>query len=195
MNKALLTLCRQATELAASALLGAQLVSDTPEGRVAGRIVEVEAYGGAADGGSHISRAVTERTKIMAGRPGLAYVYLIYGMHHCLNVVAHEDGEAGAVLVRAVEPLEGLALMEARRGTARVRDLCNGPGKLCQAFGITKRHNGHCLASPPLYIVPGARPAAAEIAVAPRINIDYAGEAKDWLWRFYLSGNPYVSRK
>ena len=81
MNKALLTLCRQATELAASALLGAQLVSDTPEGRVAGRIVEVEAYGGAADGGSHISRAVTERTKIMAGRPGLAYVYLIYGMH------------------------------------------------------------------------------------------------------------------
>ena len=99
------------------------------------------------------------------------------------------------MLVRAVEPLEGLALMEARRGTARVRDLCNGPGKLCQAFGITKRHNGHCLASPPLYIVPGARPAAAEIAVAPRINIDYAGEAKDWLWRFYLSGNPYVSRK
>ncbi len=195
MKQALFALCRQPTELAACSLLGARLVSDTPEGRVAGRIVEVEAYGGAADRGSHISRAVTERTKIMAARPGLAYVYLIYGMYHCLNVVAHADGEAGAVLVRAVEPLEGLDLMKARRGTERVRNLCNGPGKLCQAFGITKRHNGHCLTEAPLYIVPGEKPAEAEVAAAPRINIDYAGEAKDWLWRFYLKGNQYVSKK
>lgn len=187
--------CRMPTEQTARRLLGMHLVRKTPEGVITGKIVEVEAYGGTEDAGSHISRAVTERTKIMAEAPGLAYVYIIYGMHHCLNVVAHVDGAAGAVLIRAVEPLSGVELMQRRRGAVRERELCNGPGKLCQAFGITKELNGHCLTEPPLYLTGGDTIAEDAIEVTKRINIDYAGEAKEWPWRFYIKANRYVSRK
>lgn len=190
-----LQFCRMPTEQAARRLLGMRLVRETPEGVIMGSIVEVEAYGGTEDAGSHISRAVTDRTKIMAETPGLAYVYIIYGMHHCLNVVAHVDGAAGAVLIRAVEPLSGVELMQRRRGAVRERELCNGPGKLCQAFGITKELNGHCLTEPPLYLAGGETIAEDAIEATKRINIDYAGEAKEWPWRFYIKENRYVSRK
>ncbi len=176
-------------------LLGAHLVSETADGVVSGKIVEVEAYGGFSDAGSHISRGVTERTKIMLDRPGLAYVYIIYGVHHCLNVVAHPEGQAGAVLIRALEPLNGIGIMQKRRGVQENRSLCSGPGKLCQAFGITKEHNGHFLAEQPLYLVRGDQVGEDQIAAVPRVNIDYAGEAKHWPWRFYIKGNAYISRK
>jgi len=176
-------------------LLGSHLVSETADGVVSGKIVEVEAYGGFSDAGSHISRGVTERTKIMLDRPGLAYVYIIYGVHHCINVVAHPEGQAGAVLIRALEPLSGIDIMQKRRGVQEIRSLCSGPGKLCRAFGITKEHNGHFLAEQPLYLLQGPQVGDEQIAAVPRVNIDYAGEAKHWPWRFYIKNNRYISRK
>jgi DNA-3-methyladenine glycosylase len=118
---------------------------------VSGRIVEVEAYGGEDDPASHAGRGRTPRSEIMFGPPGFAYVYIIYGMHHCLNFVTEVEGTAGAVLIRGMEPAQGRGLMAARRGldpeTARDRDLCSGPGRLCQALGIDRRWNGRPLVS------------------------------------------------
>jgi len=133
-------------------LVGCRLVVRSGGQEVAGRIVEVEAYGGGEDPASHAGRGPTPRSAIMFGPPGVAYVYLIYGMHHCLNFVTEEDGTPGAVLVRAVEPQEGRDLMADRRGLdparARDRDLCAGPGRLCQAFGIDLGWNGLSLFGP-----------------------------------------------
>lgn len=195
MNHWWLSFCSEDTVAVARSLIGMHLVKDMPDGRLIGKIVEVEAYGGFDDAGSHISRGITERTKIMLDTPGLAYVYLIYGMYHCLNVVAHTEAKAGAVLIRAVEPLDGIEIMHKRRSIEKIRDLCNGPGKLCQAFGITKYHNGHFLNNSPLYITNGESIASDMIVATPRINIDYAGEAAGWPWRFYIKGSKYISRK
>jgi len=187
--------CLEEPVAVARKLLGTHLVGETAGGSVSGMIVEVEAYGGFSDAGSHISRGVTERTKIMLDTPGLAYVYIIYGVHHCLNVVAHSMGQAGAVLIRAVEPLTGIEVMQRRRGVDAIRSLCSGPGKLCQAFGITKDHNGHFLGEQPVYITFERKVDTEQIVAVPRVNIDYAGEAKHWPWRFYIKENAYVSRK
>ena len=115
-------------------------------GEVSGRIVEVEAYGGEDDPASHAANGRTPRSEIMFGPPGFAYVYIIYGMHHCLNFVTEVEGTAGAVLIRGMEPIVGRELMASRRGvdpeTARDRDLCSGPGRLCQALGIDRKWNG-----------------------------------------------------
>lgn len=174
-------------------LLGAYLISETSEGKITGKIVEVEAYGGFSDPGSHISKGITNRTKIMMEKPGIAYVYVIYGMYNCLNVVAHTAGQAGAVLIRAVEPLTGVEIMQKRRNCLKLKNLCSGPGKLCQAFGITKEFNGHLLIASPLYIKSEeAVLTDNEILAVARVNIDYAGEAKEWPWRFYIKGNKYV---
>ncbi len=162
-------------------------------GDVSGRIVEVEAYLGEKDPASHAGRGRTPRSEIMFGPPGFAYVYLIYGMHHCLNFVTEKEGTAGAVLVRALEPLAGRELMAERRGldpnTSSDRDLCSGPGKLCQALGIDRRWNGRPL-------VPGLAPPSAETGrirlfrgegppggpfATPRIGIR---QATDRLFRF-----------
>lgn len=176
-------------------LLGKYLTHDTPEGQLIGKIVEVEAYGGLQDPGSHASRGITERTKIMFDKPGFAYVYLIYGMHYCLNASAHINGQAGAILLRALEPINGIELMKKNRAKDSLRDLCSGPGKLCQALGVNKNHNGRQLITSPLYIAAGEFIAEDAIMATPRINIDYAGEAKDWPWRFYIKGNSFISRK
>ncbi len=134
------------TVTVARELVGCVLEVDAPDGRASGRIVEVEAYGGAEDPASHAGRGVTPRSAIMFGPPGVAYVYFIYGMHCCLNFVAHAEGAPGAVLVRAVEPLVGRAHMVRRRGLdparARDRDLAAGPGRLCRALGIDLAWNG-----------------------------------------------------
>src|SRR5439155_1943054 len=123
----------------ARALLGKILV----HGETSGRIVETEAYLGVNDGAAHSARGITPRTQVIFGPPGHAYVYLIYGMYECLNLVAQPEGKAGCVLIRAVEPLTGLERMRRRRpGTRRAEDLANGPGKLTRAFGITVRDNG-----------------------------------------------------
>ena len=146
-----------------------------------GRIVETEAYRGADDPASHAYR-LTPRSRIMAGPPGIAYVYFTYGNHFCLNVVAEPDGRAAAVLLRAVEPLQGLDLMTARRGIADPRLLAAGPGRLTRAMGITRQHNGWDLTRPPLFIARGGR-WPRHIGRSPRVGIRLA---TDRLWRYYL---------
>jgi DNA-3-methyladenine glycosylase len=163
-------------------LLGCWLVHELPEGRREGRIVETEAYVGPEDRASHASRGRTARTEIMFGPPGYAYVYLIYGMHHCLNVVTEAVGYPAAVLIRALEPGAGVSLPT------------NGPGRLCRALGIDRRHNGRDLVTSSLWIERrGREPPYDEIAAAGRVGVDYAGEWAARPWRFLISASPHVS--
>jgi DNA-3-methyladenine glycosylase len=179
------------TVTVARALLGAVI----EHGRTSGRIVEVEAYlsgpgpGGGRDLAAHSSSGLTPRTQVIFGPPGHAYVYLIYGIHLCLNVVAEPEGVPGCVLIRALEPLEGIPLMQHRRKAKRITDLTSGPGKLTAALGITRKHYGADLTRGPLRIRAG--PAASfEIAAASRIGIRHCA---DWPLRFYIRGNKFVS--
>ena len=176
------------THVVARALLGCYLVHDAPPGRTAGRIVEVEAYLGPRDPASHAYRR-TSRSEVMWGRPGTAYVYFSYGAHACMNVVTEAEGRAGAVLLRALEPVEGLALMRRRRGTDDLRLLASGPGRLTQALGVTLDLNRSDLVTGPLYVARGVPPAA--IARTPRIGISAAADRR---WRFVVRGSPALSR-
>ena len=163
-------------------LLGCWLVHELPDGRREGRIVETEAYVGPDDLASHASRGRTARTEVMFGPPGHAYVYLIYGMHHCLNVVTEAVGFPAAVLLRALEPGLGLTLA------------ANGPGRLCRALGIDRRHNGQDLVAGPLWIGRRGHPPSEERIVAvPRVGVDYAGTWAERPWRFFLADSPAVS--
>jgi len=171
--------------------IGKILVRRTPEGLTGGRIVECEAYRGPADRAAHSSRGRTKRTEAMFGPPGRAYVYLLYGVSWAFNIVVAREGEPHAVLVRALEPTLGLELMAARRGMpADSRLLTNGPGKLCQALGITKSDYGRDLAGNELYLFDGPR---SKIARSARINVDYAGAWAARPWRFFERGNRFVS--
>jgi len=183
----------------AQRLLGALLVHEDGLGRRVGRIVETEAYAGPDDRASHARAGRTARTSIMFGPPGHAYVYLVYGLHHCLNVVCAEDGEAAAVLIRAVEPLEGVERMRAARGRAGTDPdrLAAGPARTCQAFGIDRTFDGiDLLSDDRLWLAApaaGWRPAA--IVSGPRVGVDYAGP--DWSdrpWRFGLADSRALSR-
>ncbi len=176
--------------LVARALLGQLLVHDTPGGRLVGRIVETEAYLGPLDPASHAYRR-TARSAIMYGPPGFAYVYFSYGVHWCLNVVSEPDGRAGAVLLRALEPLEGIALMRRRRGrTVPDARLAAGPGSLTRAMAVGVEHNGADLTVPPLFLAYGDRRHRAIVA-GPRIGIS---AAVDRSWRFGLKGHQSLSR-
>jgi len=173
----------------ARGLLGHLLIHETAAGVLVGRIVEVEAYRGPRDPASH-AYTRTARSEIMWGRPGIAYVYFSYGNHYCLNVVTEPEGTAGAVLLRAVEPVEGVEIMRRNRGVREDRLLASGPGRLTQAFGIGGGDNGADLTRPPLYLARGrARP--VPVAAGPRIGIRAAADRP---WRFYIPGNPCVSR-
>ncbi len=177
--------------MVARALLGRVLVSDLGPARVAGRIVEVEAYRGARDPASHAYRGPTARNRVMFGPPGHAYVYFTYGMHHCVNVVCEREGVAGAVLVRALAPLEGEALMRRRRGVEARERLARGPGCVAQALGLSREHDGVDLVEGPLWIAEGpARREGRRIACGPRIGIRLAQERP---WRFWLAGHPCVT--
>jgi DNA-3-methyladenine glycosylase len=185
------------TVTVAKAILGACLVHDSPQGRTAGRIVEVEAYLFDGDPACHAHKGKTKRNAAMFGPPGHAYIYFIYGMYHCFNVVTAPEGVGEAVLIRALEPLEGVPLMEKRRRTRHVKDLCSGPGKLVLAMGMKPHLNGCPLYRGPLTIrsadtcpAPHSLGEAA-VAAAPRIGIK---KAADLPLRFYLQGNPFVSR-
>ena len=182
------------TEEVARGLLGRILVS-TIGGRgerTAGRIVEVEAYVGPHDPACHAyGHRRTARTEPLYGQPGTAYVYFTYGMHWCLNAVTEPRDFPAAVLIRALEPLEGLDTMRQRRMTEQDSHLCAGPARLCEALGVTGAVNGSSLQRGPLQVVKGTSPKKAEIIVGPRIGIT---QAVDWPLRFYLSGSPWVSR-
>ena len=176
-------------------LLGCLLVHGTPDGVAAGMIVETEAYVGGVDKACHAYQNRSERTEIMYGDGGFAYVYFIYGMHHCFNVVTGSAGEGNAVLIRALEPVIGLDLMRKRRQTNQLQNLCNGPGKVCQALAITKEEYGLDLCDPagPLRLVRFRHIPDNRITSSPRINVAYAEEAAAWPWRFYVKDNLYVS--
>lgn len=173
----------------ARALLGCVLL----HGPAAGMIVETEAYLGGADLAAHSARGLTERTKVIFGPPGRAYVYFIYGMHECFNVVAGPAGSAAGVLIRAVAPLTGLSLMaERRHWSGPLRGLTNGPGKLTKALDITRRQYGHRLDRGALTIRRWKAMPEFEIEVTPRIGIS---ECADWPLRFAWKDNPFVSRR
>lgn len=175
-------------EVVARALLGKVIV----HGAVAARIVETEAYLGLSDRAAHAWRGETPRTKVLFGPPGHAYVYLIYGMYECLNLVAEGEGSPGCVLIRALEPLAGIEAMRERRGPVkRDRDLANGPGKLTIAMGITRALSGADVTRGSFTVREPVVSEAFEIAVSPRIGIRHNA---DWPLRFYISGNECVSR-
>jgi DNA-3-methyladenine glycosylase len=168
-------------------LLGKILV----HGRTAGMIVETEAYLGGDDLASHSARGITNRTRVIFGPPGHAYVYFIYGMHECLNIVVEAEGKAGCVLIRAVEPLVGIEIMEKRRPAARsVEKLASGPGNLTRVFAITRAQNGADLTRGPLVVRRWKKEPKFEIQVTPRIGIR---RCADWPLRFIIAGNAAVS--
>ena len=184
------------TLVVARDLLGCLLVHDAPGGRAAGRIVEVEAYHGEEDPACHAAAGRTPRTAPLYGHPGFGYVYLIYGMYHCFNVVTRGEGQPSAVLLRALEPVAGLDLMRARRaarrrGAGRLtdRELANGPGKLCDALGITLAHNRADLIRSSLRVESGGPPAA--VVWTPRVGISVG---TDRFWRCFVKDSAHVSR-
>jgi DNA-3-methyladenine glycosylase len=166
-------------------LIGATLLFDG----VGGTIVEVEAYD-QDDPAAHSFRGLTPRVASMFGAPGHAYVYRSYGVHWCLNLVCAEAGRAEAALVRALAPTHGLEAMRERRGLERERSLCSGPGKLCQALGITRAHDGLAVDEPPFELF--ARESEPELAIGTRIGIARAVEQP---WRYGLAGSPFLSRR
>lgn len=178
----------------ARGLLGRLLVREAPEGVVAGRIIEVEAYRGADDPASHAYRGRTGRNDVMFGPPGFAYIYFTYGMHYCFNVVVESEGCAAAVLIRALEPVEGLELMVRRRGaTVPVSRLTRGPACVAVAMGLGRADNGNDLTCGPLWISNRpVRRSGRPIAAGPRVGIRMA---VDRPWRFVLAGHPLLSAR
>ena len=186
---------RSAGHGARRGLLGARLVHDSTEGRVGGRIVEVEAYRGPEDLAAHSARGRTARNAVMFGPPGHLYVYLIYGLHHCLNVVAGPGDKPEAVLIRALAIDEGHALARRRRGDqAPERRLASGPGNVGQALGVDRGLNGIDLLDGPVRLEPrvGPRPV---IRKGPRVGVDYAGAWAARPLRFWIADDPHVSRR
>jgi DNA-3-methyladenine glycosylase len=178
----------------ASDLLGKVLVRRLNRRSLAGKIVETEAYVGPHDLACHASKGHTPRTAVMFGEAGHVYIYMIYGFHFCLNVVTERVGYPAAVLIRAVEPLENVETMRRLRGSPeRDTDIASGPGKLCKAMSIDKKLNGEDLLGRTLWIEE-RKFDTGTILTSPRVGVDYAGEYKDKPWRFYVSGNPHVSR-
>lgn len=170
--------------------MGKYLVVQKDGHVLSGKIVETEAYDGFKDPASHAYRGMTPRNEVMFGAPGCAYVYLTYGMHHCLNLVTEKKGYPAAVLIRALEPTDGIELMKRRRGRQKLRDLTSGPAKLCQALGVDRRLNGADLRSDTIFVEDRGE-VAGGIARSGRIGVN---DGRDKNWRFFLKSNEFVSR-
>lgn len=187
----------KSAEKVAKELLGKYIIREYENKKIICKIVETEAYIGPEDKACHAyNNRCTERTKIMFNEGGKAYVYFIYGMYYCLNVVTARIGKPEAVLIRAVEPISGLELIKENRNikSNKIEVLTNGPGKLCRALNIDKSLNGeNLLTSSKLYIIEGEE--VIDIVTTTRINIDYAEEYREKNWRFYINGNKFVSKK
>jgi DNA-3-methyladenine glycosylase len=180
------------TEIVAREMLGTVLECDTGEGRASGIIVETEAYLGEHDLACHAAAGRTARTEALYGPPGTSYVYFIYGMYWCFNAVTRAEGSPSAVLVRALEPLDGIAMMHKRRRRIRSDlDLTNGPGKLCTALGITGSMSGKSLQRKPLVIREGEPVSDESVEITRRIGIT---RSADWPLRWIVKGNRFVSR-
>ena len=178
----------RATTEVARELLGKILV----HGETAGKIVETEAYPGGDDWASHSARGITERTRVIFGPPGHAYVYFIYGMYECFNLVAEPAGKPGGVLIRALEPVAGVEIMSRRRPTAHtLRDLTSGPGRLTLALGITRAQNGVDVTRGQLTVRTARQEQPFEIEITPRIGIRHCA---DWPLRYVIKGNTFVSK-
>ena len=173
-------------------LIGKKLVTNLRGEITSGIIVETEAYMGKIDAAAHSYRGMTERTKIFYGAGGFVYVYLIYGRNICTNVVANVENVPEAVLIRALEPVEGVELMKLRRGKKNLRELCSGPGKLSQALGVTKDFYGLDLCGEEIFIE--TTDFRAEVTATKRINVYYAGAAADYPWRFVAAGSKFLSK-
>lgn len=184
----------QTTIDVAKQLLGKFLVRKHPEGETIGRIVETEAYVGPHDLACHASKGRTARTEVMFGPAGHAYVYFIYGFYNMLNLVTEAKDYPAAVLIRAVEPVDGLDLMKERRKSKVLRNLASGPGKLCQAFAVDRTLNGTKLSGSILYVDDRSEP-APKFRTTPRIGVDYAGKWKDKPYRFLVHDSEFVSKK
>ncbi len=186
----LFTFLNRPAEEVALRLLGCILERELPGQLLRGKIVETEAYA-QTDAASHSYRGHTPRTDIMFGPSGHLYVYFTYGMHYCMNVVCEPKGQGAAVLIRAIEPLAGEAYMQANRGGKTGIELTNGPAKVCQALVVDKSQNGHNLQNAPFRLIAKPPQPNAAIVHTTRVGIS---RAKDVPWRFYIRGNPYVSR-
>ena len=175
-------------------LLGCRLIHETHDGISGGMIVETEAYLGQRDAASHSYKGRSDRVAALYGNKGVSYIYLIYGMYYCFNVATGDSPAPECVLIRALEPLPPYELMKMRRNTDDLRKLCSGPGKLCMALGIDKTLYGAdlCSDSSPFYIEYGS---PLDFETTKRINVDYAGEAADYPYRFTAKGNKFISRK
>ena len=180
-------------------LLGMLLVRRDHDGHTSGIIVETEAYAGHSDAACHSYKRPApggnHRTNVMFGQGGYAYVYFIYGMHCCFNVVTNTPEYPEAVLIRALEPVEGIELMRERRGVSDIRNLCSGPGKLCKALGITKADYGADLCGNELFISCGKTVRDEAVASTPRNNVDYEGDAAAYLFRFVIRDNRFLSTR
>lgn len=175
-------------------LLGQLIVRETEEGVTIGRIAETEAYLGEKDDAAHSYKGKTERVRVQFGLKGHAYIYMIYGMYDCLNITAGPPGVPEVVLIRALEPVSGIGLMQKRRHTEKLLQLCSGPGKLCKALDIDRTLYGCdlCDTGSGLRVEYGDIP--AKIATSRRVGIDYAMACRDEPWRFFTEGSPYVSK-
>jgi len=182
----------RATEKVAVELLGKILVHDTADGVIAGKIVETEAYLSTGDEASHSFSGKTKRNEAMFEEGGTVYTYISYGIHYCFNVVTEEKGRGSAVLIRAIEPIEGISLMQKNRGVEDVFKLCKGPGNLCKAFGIGKEHNYKSLLDDEIYIVNQPKEMKKSIIQSERIGIS---RSKELLLRFYIKNSEFISRK
>ncbi len=176
-------------------LIGCTLVSHVGGAETRGVIVEAEAYRGPIDPAAHSYKGRTERVRALYEGKGLAYIYLIYGMHWCLNISCGPEDSPDCVLLRALEPTGGVETMSKRRHTDRLANLCSGPGKLTAALGVTRELYGARVYDGDSKLFVESGEGGVPVETSKRVGIDYAGEAKDWPWRFTLSGSKYVSKR